>query len=93
MAWEKCSGKYVSGENFRLGKWVVGGWHRDTTLPRGFAYNYAVTCSLPGMRSTLGHRHSPDSARELLETAVRQWLSGLPSDGKLESDDKTDSKA
>lgn len=80
MAWEDSKGRYVSGENYRLGKWVVGGWHYDAMLPREATATFAVTCTLPGIRTELGHRETREAARRLLETAVEQWLAGLPAD-------------
>lgn len=80
MAWEDSKGRYVRGENYRLGKWVVGGWHHDATLPRGASDTYAVTCALPGIRAELGHRETAEAARALLEAAVQQWVAGLTAD-------------
>lgn len=79
MAWEKNNARYVCGENLRLGKWIIGGWHHEA--PRkgegeGEAC-YAVVCHLPGIRSHLGHRDSQEAAKTLLETAVKHWLAGL----------------
>lgn len=83
MAWEQSKGRYVSGENYRLGKWVVGGWHHDATLPRGSTAIYAVTCAMPGIRTESGHRDTKEGARALLEAAVKQWFAGLPADFQL----------
>jgi hypothetical protein len=76
MAWEVNSAKFVVGEKYRLGKWLVGGYHRDGTLPAGDVNRYAVTCLLPGIRSDLGHHATVEEAKAYLETVVRNWLAG-----------------
>jgi len=80
MVWEKGTGRYVRGENYRLGKWLVGSWSDDTTLPNEAGARYSVTCFLPGIRSELGNCENKEAARALLETAVKKWLAGLPAD-------------
>lgn len=76
MAWEPSKSEYTTGEKYRLGKWLIGGYHYGSAQPRGEKPFYTVTCSLPGIKSEVGRCETQEAARALFEKAVKHWLDG-----------------
>lgn len=85
MEWKTDNGQYVIGSTLHLGKWAVGGSHYDACIDRNDPKKYRATCRLPGIKSELGHFVTDAEAREVVERAVKHWISGLP--GQHESKD------
>ncbi|WP_241032651.1 MULTISPECIES: hypothetical protein [Pseudomonas] len=75
MVWEPANTRHTGGESLRLGKYIVGEWQTDATLPKGAKSTHAVTCRLPGVRPALGHCETSANARALLEKVVKSWIS------------------
>ena len=78
MRWEKDTGQYTSGEILYLGKWKVGGFHFDSSRSKGDANKWHATCTLPGIKKSLGHFATEEEARARAERAIKYWLSELP---------------
>lgn len=76
MSWKKSKGTYVNGEDYYLGRFKVGGWHYDGLRDKDATDRHLVSCSLPGLRKTLGWHRSPEDARKFLEKAVKAWIEG-----------------
>jgi len=74
MSWEKIPRKHSYGEQYRLGKWIVGQWDLDSTRSHSEKARYAVECYLPGLRRLVGHRETVEEAKDLLEKAVVHWI-------------------
>jgi len=79
MRWEKDIGQYTSGEILYLGKWKVGGFYFDSTRSQGHLKKWRATCTLPGIKNSLGHFATEAEAKDKAEFAVKHWLDGLPS--------------
>lgn len=79
MEWKSVTQEYSSGAKLFLGPWVVGGCHYDSTRNKNDPRKWAATCTLPGIKSLLGHFDSEEIAKEMAEKAVTHWLGKLPS--------------
>ena len=74
--WEKQTGKYQFGENYRVGKVVVGSaFYASTT--QGDPLKYAVKIELPGIRQPTDRYTNLEDAKARLERAVNAWFSWL----------------
>ena len=78
MEWKRDEAKYANGELLLLGVWNVGGIHYDSCCTRDDPFKYASTCSLPGIKGSLGHFKTKDEAKEMVEKSVTHWLSKIP---------------
>lgn len=76
IRWEKRTGQYASGEALYLGRWNVGGYHWDSCRTKDDERTWRATCALPGMKDNLGSFVSEGEAKEVVEKAVKHWLSG-----------------
>lgn len=74
LIWEPARTRHTEGESLRLGKYIVGEWQQDATLPKGTKATYAVICKLPGLKPDLGHCENSRNARALLEKVVKSWI-------------------
>ena len=55
VKWETNVRKYSSGENAKLGKFIVGEVFYDSATSKSDDKKYAATCFLPGIRKNLGN--------------------------------------
>lgn len=76
LTYLESPGQYSTGHDAFLGKWRVGwvGW--DSLSNRDDPRKYKATCSLSGIKATLGNYETEEAARAQLEKAVEVWLKG-----------------
>ncbi len=74
--WERQTGKHQSGENYRIGKVVVGAAFYSTTT-RDDPLKYAVRLDLPGIKSPEDRYADIEPAKTRLERAVSTWFRWL----------------
>lgn len=72
--WLIRSGTYTSWSILKLGKWSVGSVMYDSCTSQGDPKKYKASCSLPGIKPTLGHFVDEESAKAAVEQAVDYWL-------------------
>lgn len=75
--WEVQTGKYQSGENYRIGKIVVGSAFYSGNTSKGDPLKYAVSIKLPGIKNPEERYPTMDEAKTRLERAVSVWFSWL----------------
>lgn len=74
--WEKQTGNYQHGENYRVGKVVVGSaFYKSTT--RDDPLKYAVQIYLPGIKNPDDRYMDIEQAKARLERAVATWFRWL----------------
>ncbi|WP_065091482.1 hypothetical protein [Rhizobium leucaenae] len=74
--WEKQTGKYQLGENYRIGKIIVGSaFYRSGS--RDDPAKYAVEINLPGIKNPTDIYTNIDDAKNRLERAVAVWFKWL----------------
>ena len=78
MEWKTDTRQYSNGELLYLGKWLVGGYHYDSSRGRDEPNKYLATCRLPGIKDSLGYFKTSDAAKIKAEFAVTMWLSKVP---------------
>jgi hypothetical protein len=74
--WERQTGKYQQGENYRIGKVVVGSAFYSSTS-RTDTLKYAVRLDLPGIKSPDDRYADIEPAKARLERAVATWFHWL----------------
>ncbi|MEZ2132495.1 MULTISPECIES: hypothetical protein [unclassified Sinorhizobium] len=75
-AWERQTGKHQLGENFRIGKVVVGAAFYSSTT-RDDPLKYAVRVDLPGIKNPTDRYTNIEDAKARLERAVATWFRWL----------------
>ena len=77
--WEKQTGRYASGENYRCGKIVVGSAVYSVACSKNDANKYDCHCLLPGIKQS-GERYATlDEAKARLERMVTAWFTWVQS--------------
>lgn len=74
--WERQTHKYSDGENYRIGKIVVGSAFYSSTT-RGDPAKYAVQIDLPGIRQPTDRYVNVEDAKARVERAVAVWFRWL----------------
>lgn len=74
--WEKQTGKYQMGENYRVGKVIVGTASYESGS-RGDPAKYKCHCLLPGIRQADSKYTNLEDAKARLERMVGAWFSWL----------------
>lgn len=74
--WERQAHKYSDGENYRVGKIVVGSAFYSSTT-RGDPAKYAVQIELPGIRQPTDWYVNIEDAKARVERAVATWFRWL----------------
>lgn len=75
MEWKRQEGKYSSGEDLFLGKFVVGSAHYNSLRAKDDPRAYKASCALPGMERLNSIPYmTMDEAKEQAELRVRHWL-------------------
>lgn len=77
--WRKGVGRYVSGEDYCLGRVRVGGVFYNGGRSRGDPRAYRASVDLPGVRLTEGatHHEKEEDAKAVVERVVATWLGWL----------------
>lgn len=74
LEWKQAEGKYETGKNCYLGKWHVGSAFYDGSTSRGNPNKYRATCTLPGIKNTLGHFLTEEEAKQIVIKVVGYWI-------------------
>lgn len=84
--WERQTGKYASGEDYRIGKVVVGSAGFSGTVSKGDPLRYVASVALPGISMKTGTNHfaSIEEAKARTEAAVATWFKWLAADAAKE---------
>ncbi|MFU0504164.1 hypothetical protein [Pseudaminobacter sp. NGMCC 1.201702] len=77
--WEKQTGQYQNGENYRVGRVIVGAAFYSGLVPRGDPKKYGCTCLLPGIKQAPEHYETIDEAKARLERLVSAWFEWVQS--------------
>lgn len=81
LRWEKRAAPRATGEDARLGRFVVGCYVWDSARRRYEDPNedkpYKVHGFMPGIKGQLGNYATQEKARARLEGVVSHWLTGL----------------
>ena len=72
--WEKQTGKYAFGEDYRVGRVVVGSASHSATVSKGDPNKYDCCCLLPGIRQPANRYATLDDAKARLERMVNTWF-------------------
>lgn len=72
--WEKQTAKYASGENYRVGKVVVGSAGYSATVSKSEPNKYECHCLLPGIKQAGEKYATLDEAKARLERMVSTWF-------------------
>ena len=73
LDWREKKQEFASGEDAYLGRWKVGGWFWDDTVPDAGARRYRPTCSLPA-KFTFRCYTTGGEAKQAVEHAVGAWV-------------------
>jgi hypothetical protein len=71
--WERQTHRHSCGENYRVGKIIVGSAYYSSTT-RGDPLKYAVTIDLPGIKNPDDRYADIEPAKARLERAVAVWF-------------------
>jgi hypothetical protein len=72
LTWQAGVGMYKGERQLFLGKWKIGAVFYD-----GVNSQIAVTTTLPGLKSRLGHFSNEEQAKEKLVAVAKYWLAQL----------------
>ena len=73
IIWQEMKRQDVSGQECKIGRWVVGGWLYDGRRTQE-SKPFMAICKLPGIRVELGHFDTEARAQAKVESAVRHWV-------------------
>lgn len=76
--WVRNTGRYASGEFYKIGKIKVGSWF-NPTVSKGQPQIYRAVCDLPGITLKEGTTDfaTAEEAKARLERAVATWFRWL----------------
>lgn len=72
--WERRTGKYQTGENYRVGKIIVGYAAYYDFRSKGDPITYVCHCDLPGIKQAETKYATIEEAKARLERMVRAWF-------------------
>ena len=77
--WERQTGQYQSGEDFKLGTVTVGAAFYSGTRGRDDPKKFAVRIYLPGIKQPEDHYETIERAKLRLERMVETWFGWVQS--------------
>lgn len=75
--WERQTGAYQFGENYRIGKVIVGCAFYDGSASRNDPAKYAIELYLPSIKRPSDTYTNIEDAKARLERAVATWFRWL----------------
>lgn len=77
LTWVLASSGWNKGNTLYLGKWAVGNVSYSSLVAKGERNRYQCTCFLTGIKSNLGLHETEELAKQVLEKAVKYWVSKI----------------
>ena len=74
VTWHKRTKMYQSGEDAKVGKWVVGAAIHSASATRDDPNTLQATLLLPGIQNDLGRFPDMAAARQHVEDVVAYWF-------------------
>lgn len=88
IQWASVPGSSVQREDAYVGRWVVASIFYDSSRSQSESKKWAVSCSLPGIRSHLGYYYSAAEAKVRAAAAVKYWFQHLDDEPGLKTADR-----